>query len=82
MMNKSTKYRVLLFIIALLLSSLFLLFVLTVPNMFNMLPFAIHESINSNGKFEQMFIVMFDVVIAILLLLVIYKVLHSFIIKR
>ena len=81
-MNKLTKYRVLLFIVALLLSSLFLLYVLTTPNIFNMLPFAIHEFINPNGDFESIFIVMFDIVVAILILLVTYRVLYNFIIKK
>ena len=67
-MNKLTKYRILLFIVALLLSGLFLLYVLTTPNMFNMLPFAIYESLNPNGDFEPMFIVIFDIVIAIVCL--------------
>ncbi len=78
-MNKPAQYKAL--IVALLLSASFLIYVLAVPNMFNMLPFAIYESINPNGVSEQTFIVLFDVVAAALLLLPIYKLLYNFFAK-
>ncbi|WP_139375430.1 hypothetical protein [Sphingobacterium nematocida] len=51
------------------------------PNMFNMLPFAIYESVNPSGTSEHTFIVLFDVVVAALLLLSIYKLLYNFFTK-
>ncbi|SKC08353.1 hypothetical protein SAMN05660841_04114 [Sphingobacterium nematocida] len=49
--------------------------------MFNMLPFAIYESVNPSGTSEHTFIVLFDVVVAALLLLSIYKLLYNFFTK-
>ncbi len=68
-------------IIAVLISGLFLWWVLTPPNVLNMLPFAIHEAINPGGSSETSFIVVFDVIIALLLLVFSYKYAYRYIVK-
>ncbi|SEL95405.1 hypothetical protein SAMN05421740_11524 [Parapedobacter koreensis] len=81
-MEYSKKRRILAFIMALPISGLFLWYVLTTPNLFNMLPFAIHESINPGGTSENTFIAIFDTIIAGILLWVIYKMLCVLLIKH
>lgn len=60
--------------IALALAGVFLWLVLNPPSVFNMLPFAIHEAINPGGTSEKTFIIVFDVIIALLILIVGYRI--------
>ena len=60
--------------ISMSISGLFLWFVLKTHNVFNMLPFAIHDAINPGGTSEKTFIVLFDIIVALVLLFLCYKI--------
>lgn len=71
------KSKVLVFTVSTLISGIFLWLVLNSPSIFNMLPFAIHEAINPGGSSEKTFIVLFDVLVALLLFVLSYKVIYK-----
>jgi asparagine N-glycosylation enzyme membrane subunit Stt3 len=72
---KAAHTKIIAFIIALLLPALFLwITVFSGSSVFNLLPFEIHEAINPGGASEGTFIVIFDVIVAILLIIPIYKI--------
>lgn len=77
-MNYSIKSKVWASIIAIFISGLFLWFVLNPPSVFNMLPFAIHPG----GASESTFIIVFDVIIALLLFVLSYRITYKQIIKK
>lgn len=60
--------------IALVLAGVFLWLVLNPPSVFNMLPFAIHETVNPGGASEKTFIIVFDVIASLLILMVGYRI--------
>ncbi len=65
-------------IIALMLSSLFLwITIYSNDSVFNFLPFAIHETINPGGSSESAFIMWFDIMVAIILIIPSYKLAHK-----
>ena len=76
-MNYSIKSKAWSCIIAILISGLFLWLVLSPPSVFNMLPFAIYEAINPGGPSESTFIIVFDVTIALLLLIFSYRIAYK-----
>lgn len=65
-MDNSRK-KILVVLISLVVSGMFLWAVLTPPSVFNMLPFAIHEAVSPGGNSEQVFIIVFDLLFALLL---------------
>lgn len=65
------------FIIAAVISGLFLWMVLTPPSVFNMLPSKIHELITLKVISEAKFITIFDIVVALILLLFAYIKLYN-----
>jgi hypothetical protein len=69
--------KVLVFLVPTLISGLFLWLVLNPPSVFNMLPFAIHEAINPGGSSEKIFIIVFDILIALLLFVLSYKLVYK-----
>lgn len=81
-MSYSIKTKVWASIIAIFISGLFLWFVLNPPSVFNMLPFAIHEAINPGGASESTFIIVFDVIIALLLFVLSYRITYKQIVKK
>lgn len=68
--------------IAVLISGFFLWWVLTPPSVFNMLPFAIHQAINPEGVSENIFIAVFNMVIALLLLVFSYRLAYKFLMQK
>ena len=70
------------FIVSVIVAGLFLSFVLKKPSIFNMLPFAIHEAINPGGTSEALFIIIFDIAIALLLFVFSYRVAYKLLIKK
>lgn len=82
-MNYIVKSKIWAAIIALLIAGIFLGLVLTPPSVFNMLPSAIHEAVNPEGEgnSEQVFIITFDVIVALLLLLLSYRMVLNQILK-
>ncbi|RPE08307.1 hypothetical protein EGT74_14710 [Chitinophaga lutea] len=59
--------------IALSICILFLMMVLTPPSVFNLLPYSIHRSLSPAGFREKEFIIVFDVLTALGIFFVIYK---------
>lgn len=80
-MRGTSQSKVLAFSTAIAIATLFLYFTLKENSIFNIIPFAIHEAISPGGKFETAFITIFDVIIALLLLLISYKIVYK-VLKR
>ena len=79
---KTKRTKILAVIIALLLPTLFLWFtVFSGASAFNLLPFEIHEAINPGGSSESTFIILFDVIVAVLLFIPIYKIVKIYLVK-
>lgn len=70
-MNK----KMLAIILALIASGLFLFMVLYSSSAFNFIPYLIHEAISPGGAGESNFIIVFDVLFALLLFWLLYKLL-------
>jgi hypothetical protein len=68
-MNKRTVS----FILALFSSGLFLFTVLYSSSGFNFIPYMIHETVSPGGPGEAKFIIIFDVLFAIFLFWILYK---------
>ncbi|RZK39760.1 MAG: hypothetical protein EOO90_17440 [Pedobacter sp.] len=75
---KTERTKILAFIIALILPTLFLwITVFSGASAFNLLPFEIHEAINPGGASENTFIIVFDVIVAILLIIPSYLIVRN-----
>lgn len=68
------RIKIIAIAISLILSLLFLKMVLTPPSVFNLLPYSIHRSFSPDGSGEKMFIIIFDLIIALLLFYITYKI--------
>ncbi len=68
------KINILAIIISIVLSGAFLIYVLIPPSAFNYIPFFIHQSVLKSLIDEALFIKIFDVLVSILLMFIIYKV--------
>ena len=73
--KKMKKINIWALIIALALTGIFLWSVLNPPSVFNFLPFAIHEAIDFGGTSEKTFIIVFDVITSVLILIAGYRIL-------
>jgi hypothetical protein len=62
-------------------AALFLWAVLGRPNAFNMLPYSIHESFSPGGESERTFIIIFDIIFALLILALVFKITGNFVLK-
>ncbi|WEK34995.1 MAG: hypothetical protein P0Y53_21110 [Candidatus Pseudobacter hemicellulosilyticus] len=69
-------------VLALLTAGLFLFMVLYSSSGFNFIPYLIHEAISPGGAGETTFIMVFDVLAAILLFWLLYKLFARLLIKR
>lgn len=65
---------------AVTISGTFLCFVLSKPNLFNMLPFSIYQSFDKGGDYENTFITTFDIIISVVMLIGIYWFMYNLII--
>lgn len=71
------RINILALMIAIALAGVFLWLVLNPPSVFNMLPFALYEAFNSGGTSEKTFIIVFDVITSLLILIVGYRILSK-----
>ena len=61
------------FILAGICIAIFLYFVLTPGATFNFIPYAIHENFSSDPQGETTFIKVFDIFVAVILFIILYK---------
>lgn len=76
-MRRIPQSKVLAFLAAITIATLFLYFTVKEHSIFNIIPFAIHEAIDPGGNSETTFITIFDVIIALLLSLISYKIVYK-----
>jgi hypothetical protein len=73
----ASKKNLIALIIALLISIGFLWLVFTPPSIFNMLPFEIHQALTDDWKSEKVFIQIFDVCSAVIVLILSYVIIRN-----
>lgn len=72
------KKNIISLIIAIIISGVFLWAVLTPPSLFNFLPYQIHEGMKSDKISENLFIKIFDICSAIIVLILSYILTRNF----